>query len=76
MSENMSVRQGGILSYCSGSLNPRIVEPLGKEDAAFKKAVRTVRECSLGLGSLIGAQMTGNLHCFSGSPFALLRPQT
>ena len=39
----MSVRDGEISSYCSGSLNPKTVEPAGNEGAAFKKAVRTVR---------------------------------
>ena len=31
-----------VVSYWSGSLNPRIVEPGVKDDAPFKKAVRTV----------------------------------
>lgn len=31
------------LSYWSGSLNPRIVDPGVNADAALKKAVRTVR---------------------------------
>ena len=31
-----------LVSYWSGSLNPRIVEPGVKLDAPFKKAVRTV----------------------------------
>ena len=38
------MRDGTLLSYISPSLNPRTVEPLGKEGAACKKAVRTVRE--------------------------------
>ena len=39
----MLVRDGEILSDCSGSLNPTTVEPGGNDGAAFKKAVRTVR---------------------------------